>query len=156
MSLKTDLCASEPKYNSKMEFGVERNNSLLLCQGQEAAAGSGLENLQARPQEGAGGLYREMQDFAGFHRNGVLAASPLCHVSWWCPAPETNSRLREAGGLRKGGKGLLSAPASPKPSCSQFLFHFMLFSGCNNKEFMKEEAMTEYIPGIQGFPLQGD
>lgn len=26
MSWKTDLCASEPKYNAKAEFGIKRNN----------------------------------------------------------------------------------------------------------------------------------
>lgn len=44
----------------------------------------------------------------------------------------------------KGGrrllKRLLSSLASRKASCSQFLFNFMLLSGCNNKEFMKEKA----------------
>lgn len=35
---KIDLCALEPKCNMKTEFGMRRKDSLLLCQGKEAAA----------------------------------------------------------------------------------------------------------------------
>lgn len=41
------------------------------------AAGYGLEKLEALPEEGAGGFYREIQDSASFNRNGVSVTSLL-------------------------------------------------------------------------------
>ena len=77
--LKTDLHASKPKYNSKTEFGIKRNKSFIVLHAKEAVAGSGLQNLEAFLEEGAGEFYREIQDLASFNRNCVCAGSLVSH-----------------------------------------------------------------------------
>lgn len=66
MLSKTDLCASEPKYNAKAEFGIKRNNSFVALQ----ACLRGGWGVQ-----GNAGCRR----FLGFYRNRVCAASLLGH-----------------------------------------------------------------------------
>lgn len=47
--LKTDLYASEPKYNSKTELGIKRNNSFIALQGKEGCSSLGPSKKPCKP-----------------------------------------------------------------------------------------------------------
>lgn len=58
MLSKTDLCALEPKYNMKTEFGTKRNNSFIAWPGQGGCCRLRPSQLQAHVEEGAGVLQK--------------------------------------------------------------------------------------------------
>ena len=75
---KTDLPPCfRPKMYQEDRVEIKRNNWLYCFTGQAVA----FQHLQAHPQEGAAGIYREIQDLAGLDRNCVCAASLLPQVS---------------------------------------------------------------------------
>lgn len=87
--LKTDLHASELKHNTKTELGKMKINSLTALLGRGAPSRLWPSKLQAHPEEGGGGVYREIQDLAGFDRNCGHAANLLCRVFRVVQVPET-------------------------------------------------------------------
>lgn len=74
---KTNLCASEPEYNVKTEFGIKRNNmALLLCWAKDGLwEVMAFKKLPGRNGLGGRGVHREIQGLAGFHRNCASADS---------------------------------------------------------------------------------
>lgn len=78
---KTNLHASEPKYNTKTEFGTHRNNSCIALPSKGGCSRLGpSKTLQASLEEGTGVFHKEIQALAGFKGNCVRATSLLCHV----------------------------------------------------------------------------
>ena len=65
----------------KTEFGIKRNNSFIASLGNGGCSRLWpSKKLQAHPEEGVWGSYREIQDLAGFDKNCILAVSLLCQV----------------------------------------------------------------------------
>lgn len=99
--IKTNPCALESKYNAKTEFGIRRNTALLVCWAKESAAGSGLQKLQALPEEGAGGGkgYKEIGS-SPFLQELLSATSPSS-----CLQGGTVSRNKRLGRKEEGSFG---------------------------------------------------
>lgn len=53
---KDSLQASEPKYNSKTDFGLKKSSSFVAFWGKVAAADPGFKNVLACLEEGLWGL----------------------------------------------------------------------------------------------------
>jgi len=94
---KTDLGTLEPKYNTKTEFGMKRNNSFIALPGKRGCSRWRPLKLQACLEEGAKGFYREVQSLASFDRNCILGCQP--HSSCLQVVPGSwNKRLRREMG----------------------------------------------------------
>ena len=94
---KTNLCASEPKYNLKTELGI-KNSSILALPDGGGCWKWGPPQLRAHPEDGPGGFvgkYRIWPVSAGF----VPVLPALFMFSEWNWSPENRKqRLRRGKG----------------------------------------------------------
>lgn len=127
---KTDLRASEPKYNTKAEFGMRTNNTSLTalpgcCSRQRSSKTASLLG---------GGTPGVLQHPARFSRNCVPNASLPSHFPRGTRFLKQKARegggLGRGGGLRKRGKRLPCLKPKLVEALVQpflFLFNFICF-----------------------------
>ena len=108
----------------------------MLCPAKEAAGPHGLQTLKALLEEGAGGIYREIQDLACLTGIGYLLLLPASFVMFL----GFQKQKAEKGGEAVAGSRKVTLRSSFSEASAQpfwFLFSLMLLSAfsLNDEEY---------------------